>query len=126
MEKHQIILIKNIDYLIERTVNIGVEASEKITFNDVKNASKFFRDLIEREIIIKYKYSIGTKKAVFLTDYLKEIEILGYTASKAGIYDELSIEEITGLIKRNKPINIIAFSFENTKLKDNGSSLNVA
>lgn len=106
-------MVKNIDFMIERAVDIGVKANDKITFTDVKNASKFFHDLIESEVMTRLQKKINPEKSEILANYLREIAILGYTLRNAGIYDEMSLEEFVEYIKRNKPINIIAIELQN-------------
>ncbi|MGH7885291.1 MAG: hypothetical protein ACRENO_06310 [Thermodesulfobacteriota bacterium] len=108
----------NIDSIIEKAINIGINASSRIKFTDVKNASKYFHEIIHNEIMRKLSYRVSPKKFAKLADYLTEIAILGYTLHKVGIYDELSLEEFTRVIKKNKPINIIVFELENSLKKD--------
>lgn len=102
----------NIDSMIENAVRIGVNTSSKLKFGDINKASKYFHDTINVKIVEKFRHELGYKKAKNIADYLTEISLLVYTLHKVGIYEQLSFDEFVNIIKKNKPLKIIAFELE--------------
>lgn len=108
----------NIDTLIEKAIVIGINTSSNIKFSNVKKASKYFHEIIHTEIVEKFRNRIGYKKASNIADYLTEISLLGYTLYRVGIYNEISFDEFVDVIKKNKPLKIIAFELESQGINE--------
>lgn len=102
----------SIDSMIENAVRIGVSTSSKLKFGDVTKSSNYFHKVIYKEIVEKFRHRISNKKSAYIAEYLTEIALLGYTLHKVGIYEELSFGEFVNMIKKNKPLKIIAFELE--------------